>query len=87
MLEVGDLGRLVVRRRRLSLSLVLTVFAVYSFAVWLYAVALQITLPQSTRWPLCRWIPLDIGTLGEISFATSLACATLAALTHTKQGE
>jgi len=66
------------------LSLVLTVLAVYSLAVWLYVVALQITWPDSTHWPLCSWIPLDIGTVGEISFATSLACA---ALTHTKQGE
>jgi hypothetical protein len=78
-------GRLVVRRLRLSL--VLTVLAVYSFAVWLYVVALQIAWPESTRWPLCRWIPLDVGTMGEISFATSLACAALAALTHTKQAK
>jgi hypothetical protein len=80
---VDDLGKLVVRRLRLSLM----VLAVYSFAVWLYTVALQIAWPESTRWPLCRWIPLDIGTLGEISFAASLACSALAALIHTKPGE
>lgn len=43
----------------------------YSFAVWLYVIAMQIRYPESPHWPFAVWIPVRLDYLGELAFFLS----------------
>jgi len=41
----------------------------YSFAVWLYVIAMQLRYPESPYWPFAVWIPVRLDYLGEVAFS------------------
>lgn len=43
----------------------------YSFAVWLYVIAMQLRYPESPYWPFAVWIPIRMDYLGELAFFLS----------------
>jgi hypothetical protein len=43
----------------------------YSFAVWLYVIAMQLRYPESPYWPFAVWIPVRMDYLGEGAFFLS----------------
>ena len=43
----------------------------YSFAVWVYVIAMQLRYPESPYWPFAVWIPVRLDYLGELAFFLS----------------
>jgi len=52
-----------------------TILWIYSFAIWVYVVAFQITNPMSPYWPVAWWLPIRMDYFGEIAFMLSFVFA------------
>lgn len=69
-------------RRSRSKGLLLVAWG-YSFAVWLYVIAMQLFYPQSIYWPLATWLPIRLDYFGEGAFVFSFIMATGVAMLST----
>ncbi len=64
------------RRRYRAKALLLLVWG-YTFAVWLYVIAMQLVYPGALYWAVATWLPIRLDYFGEsaffISFIVSIA--------------
>jgi len=66
--------------RRNSIRRVCFVLWGYSFAIWLYVIAYQLSNNGDVYDPLAWWLPIRMDYLGEAAFVLSLIFALFAAL-------
>ena len=69
-------------RRSRSKGLLLVAWG-YSFAIWLYVIAMQLLDPKSIYWPLATWLPIRLDYFGEAAFAFSFVMAAAATTLNT----
>jgi len=70
--------------RRSRLKSLLMIAWGYTFAVWLYVVAMQLFHPESLYWPLATWMPIRLDYFGEAAFICSFLMATAVTMWNTR---